>query len=98
MRLEFHPGIERDLRSIVAYYDKDSLRTADRFVAEFREALDGIRTNPTRHHFVDSTRRRCNLKHFPYHLVYELGADAVHVLVVRHHRRRPDYGMRRKMQ
>jgi len=98
MKLEIHPRIDRDLQSIVAYYDKESLWAADRFIAEFRDALDCIRKNPACHHFVDPERRRCNLKHFPYHLIYEVGADVVNVLVVRHHRRRPDYGMRRKMQ
>jgi plasmid stabilization system protein ParE len=98
MRLEFHPGIDRDLRNIVAYYDKNSLWAAERFMEEFRAALDGIRENPARHHFVDPARRRCNLKHFPYHLIYEAGKDVAYVLVLRHHRRRPDYGMRRKMQ
>jgi len=98
MRLEFHPGIDRDLKSVVTYYNTESLWAADRFVAEFHAALDGIRKNPACHHFVDPERRRCNLKHFPYHLIYEVETEVVNVLVLRHHRRRPDYGMRRKMQ
>lgn len=98
MRLEFHPGIERDLRGIIAYYNKESLWAADRFLAEFRDVLTGIKENPKHHHLVDSSRRRCNLDRFPYHLIYEEREGVVHVLVLRHHRRRPDYGMRRKMQ
>ena len=98
MKLEFHPAVGRDLRKITAYYDENSLTATDRFLDEFRAALDGIRENPTRHHLVDSDRRRCNLKRFPYHLIYEIQEDVVYILVVRHHSRHPDYGMRRSWQ
>lgn len=98
MRLAFHPRVARDLRGIVAYYDEHSLSAGERFTAEVDAAFDGLLENPARHHFVDPARRRCNLKNFPYHIIYEVAEDVVHVLVVRHHRRRPDYGMRRKMQ
>jgi len=67
-------------------------------MTEFRAALDGIRENPARHRFIDPTRRRCNLQDFPFHLIYEADQDVVYVLVLRHHRRRHDYGMRRKWQ
>lgn len=98
MRLAFHPRVARDLSGIVAYYDEHSLNAGERFKAEVDAAFDGILENPARHHFVDPARRRCNLKNFPYHIIYEAREHEVHVLVVRHHRRRPDYGMRRKMQ
>jgi plasmid stabilization system protein ParE len=98
MRLAFHPRVARDLSDIVAYYDEHSLNAGERFASEVDAAFDSILENPARHHFVDPTRRRCNLKNFPYHIIYETEKDVVHVLVVRHHRRRPDYGMRRKMQ
>lgn len=83
---------------ITAYYNENSLKATDRFLAEFRSALNGIRENPAKHHFVDSARRRCNLQRFPYHLIYETQGEVVYVLVVRHHSRHPDYGMRRKWQ
>lgn len=34
-----------------------------------------------------------NLTRFPYHLLYEVQANAVRVMVVRHNKRNPDYGL-----
>lgn len=96
MRLEYHPGVARDLRTIIKYYDDQSLTARNRFLSEFQAVIEGIKANPARHHFVAPDRRRCNLKRFPYHLIYEVTEDVIHVLVVRHHRRHPDYGMRRR--
>jgi hypothetical protein len=32
----------------------------------------------------------------PYHFLYRVVGDCVRVLVVRHHRRHPDYGLERE--
>ena len=48
---------------------------------------------PDRYHFFKADLRRVNLKRFPYHFRYRVVGDCVRVLVVRHPRREPDYGL-----
>lgn len=96
MKLILHPRIRLDLREIIEQYDRNSDRAGDRFIEEFNVALDLIEENPERFHFITPELRRCNLKHFPYHLVYEVRGSLIRVPVVRHHRRHPDYGLRRR--
>ena len=40
--------------------------------------------------------RRVNLQRFPYHFLFRIVGDVVRILVVRHHRRRPTVGIRRR--
>lgn len=40
--------------------------------------------------------RRVNLERFPYHFFYRVAGDAVRILVVRHHKRRPTLGTHRR--
>jgi hypothetical protein len=40
--------------------------------------------------------RRANLTDFPYHFLYEEKHWGIKVMVVRHHRRNPRYGLKRQ--
>ncbi len=51
---------------------------------------------PDRYHLFKGDLRRANLKRFPYHFLYRVVGDCVRILVVRHHRRDPGYGLERK--
>jgi hypothetical protein len=58
---------------------------------------EAIQTNPKRFHGVPGNAyRRANFPSFPYHLIFRETADGARVLVLRHHRRHPDFGMERK--
>lgn len=96
MKVLFHPTIRRDLREILEYYDDRSDSAGDRFFAAFEEAVERIQEHPTRFHRLDDTRRRCNLKQFPYHLVFEIDHETILITVLRHHKRHPSFGLRRK--
>lgn len=66
------------------------------FWKELSAYLIKIRKNPTHHHVDESGLRRCNLKKFPYHILFIDRVNCVRVQVVRHHSRRSAYGTRRK--
>ncbi|EDY83035.1 hypothetical protein VDG1235_3953 [Verrucomicrobiia bacterium DG1235] len=40
--------------------------------------------------------KRANMPNFPYHLLFSIHGQGVRILVLRHHRRHPRYGMSRK--
>ena len=39
---------------------------------------------------------RVDLQRFPYHFLFRIVGDTVRILVVRHHRRHPSVGMKRR--
>ncbi len=74
---------------------------SDEEVLERRRQLESgeveeIRRFPTRHHLDASGLRRKNLKRFPFHILYEILSDLIRVMVIRHDRRNPEFGLRRQ--
>ena len=98
MRLSFNRLVRKDLRGALSHYDNAvGPHLAQRFYDEFEEVVAVILRNPKRFHGVPgSAYRRANFPSFPYHLLFRETADGVRVLVLRHHRRYPDYGMGRE--
>jgi len=96
MKLTFHPAVRRDLRGILDYYDERSDSAGNRFYEAFDEARRRIKKTHTQFHLLDDCRRRCDLAKFPYHLVFEVRDDEVFVTVLRHNKRHPEFGLRRK--
>lgn len=94
--VSFHQLIERDLRSAALYYEAEGgPKLAKRFVDDVEATVQGIQMNPLRHHFGTSGLRRAQLRTFPYHVLYKVDDNGVRVLVLRHDRRRPSYGLGR---
>ncbi len=77
------------------WYDRRSDRAGDEFLQELNTALQGVAENPTHFHFTSGNLRRCNLRRFPYHILFEIHLTHVHVFTVKHHRQHPDYGKNR---
>jgi hypothetical protein len=76
------------------YYDGINNRLGDEFWEELNSFIDRALVNPQRFHF-EGNRRRVNLKRFPYHFLFrEIGGD-IRIPVVRHHRKRPNFGRQR---
>ena len=97
MGLTFHRLIQRDLRSVLAYYAEEvGPELAERFYLEFETLARRVERNPRRFHLVSDVLRRANFPSFPYRLLFRETEAGVRILVLRHHRRKPDYGMERQ--
>jgi len=96
MRLAYHPLVQRDVSEILRYYDGISPRLGDEFWTELMSLVELASAKPTRFHFADRGLRRANMRRFPYHLLFRERADRIRVIVVRHHRRHPSYGLGRR--
>ena len=95
--LIYHRLIQRDLRTALDYYDGEGgVKLGDRFFSEVEAAVASIMKNPQGHHFSDAGLRRVSLSSFPYHFLYEAGDEIVWIAVLRHDRRHPNFGLRRK--
>jgi plasmid stabilization system protein ParE len=97
MRAVFHPRIFSDLGKVMEYYERVATRElADDFYREFRLFVEEAVARPESFSIRVRDVRRANLRRFPYHFLFRVAGECVRILVVRHHRRRPTFGMRRR--
>mgnify|MGYP000163805026 CR=1 FL=1 len=99
LKLGFHPLVQRDLNEILDYYVLEAgLETADRFESEFRVAIANIQNNPRHYPFYYQQRRYrcCRLSTFPHLILYRETSDYLRVIVLKHVRRSPSFGLRRR--
>ena len=97
MRLVLHPKVYSDIDEIMGYYERVATRElADEFYAELRHYMQQAAERPASFATDERDLCRVNLQRFPYHFLFRIVGDAVRILVVRHHRRRPTVGIRRR--
>jgi toxin ParE1/3/4 len=97
MYLVFHPKVYSDIDEIMEYYERVATRElAAEFYSELRYYMQQAAERPESFAIRERDLRRVNLQRFPYHLLFRIVGDVVRVLVVRHHRRRPTVGVRRR--
>lgn len=97
MRLVYNPRVQRDITEALRYYDEAcGGELGDAFFAEFLARAETARLQPKRFHPEFGELRRVNLKRFPYHFLFRTVGDTVRILVVRHNRRHPSFGIHRQ--
>ncbi len=97
MIVQYHPLTASDLNSAVSYYDRQRPGLGAEFRVEVYAVIDRVRSNPFQFPVVERDIRRGFVHRFPYAVLFRVGNDeTVRVLVIRHHRRRPSYGLMRR--
>ena len=97
MYLVFHPKVYSDIDEIMEYYERVATsELADEFYSELRYYMQQAAERPESFAIRERDLHRVNLQRFPYHFLFRIVGDVVRVLVVRHHRRRPTVGVRRR--
>lgn len=97
MNLHFHRAVQADVRRALEYFDREGgPKLGDRFFAEVQAAKDQIAESPTRFGFFKDDLRRARLRVFRYHFLFRIVRGEVRVLVLRHNRRHPEFGLWRR--
>ena len=97
MRLVLHRRVYSDIDKIMEHYEQEATPDlANEFYAEVRHFMAEAAARPESFAIREHDIRRANLQRFPYHCLFRVVGDAVRILVVRHHRRHPSVGMRRR--
>lgn len=96
MRLWYHQYVQNDVNAALSRYDEISPKLGDAFWDELQKSFQTITENPQVAHYEALPYRRVNLKRFPYAILYRTFEDHVKIVVVKHVRRRSDYGLKRK--
>jgi plasmid stabilization system protein ParE len=97
MRVRLSRKVYSDLESAMAYYLREAgSQIATEFYEEFRRCLRIIAERPLYYPIVRADVRRVNFHRFPYHILYRVADDSsAQILVVKHDRRDPDFGLNR---
>lgn len=88
-RLRLHPGALRELHDAAAYYDAEGPGLGSVFVTEVERVFTQIFRFPEAAPRVRGEVRKKAVAVFPYLVIYALTDDALVVLAVAHHARRP---------
>lgn len=91
MRLSYHPEAEAELAEAARFYERKVPGLGARFRAEFDSAIASILEAPDRWRSADQDIRRFLMRRFPYSILYRLEGEEVRILVLKHHRRHPNY-------
>ena len=96
MRVTYNALVQKDVSRILKQYDSISPRLGDAFWDELNSKIAAATQHPGHSHPVGGDFRRVNLSRFPYHFLFRILPGKIRVTVVRHHKRRPAHGRKRK--
>ncbi|MGZ8843133.1 MAG: type II toxin-antitoxin system RelE/ParE family toxin [Pyrinomonadaceae bacterium] len=97
MKVTYHPLTVSDLNNAVAYYNRQRVGLGDEFRSEVNAAIARVRASPSQYAIVEHGIRRCFVHRFPYSVLFRrIDEEAIRVLVIRHHRRHPSFGLDRR--
>jgi plasmid stabilization system protein ParE len=93
MMVTLHPGARQDLEEAAAFYEREgSPAVAAQLLAEFERVAKLLLAHPEVGTPRTHGRRAFPTSGYPYTIIYRQVPGGIHVLVVKHDRRRPGYG------
>ncbi len=96
MRVEYHPETINDLNDAISYYNEQHPGLGAEYRSEIYQTIDRITDDPHIHRTIRLNIRRCFVHRFPFSILYRIvDDDLLRILVIRHHRRHPEFGIRR---
>ena len=97
MNADYHELARKEVIETTEHYARIRPELGAEFLAEFTSGIEAILASPDAFKQVRSGIRCYLLERFPYGIYYrEPVGGVVRIIAVRHHSRRPGYGMRRK--
>jgi plasmid stabilization system protein ParE len=97
MNKRYHRRVAEDFAAVLDYYEREAGATvAEEFQAELMAVIDKVAVDPRRFPPCGPRLRRANLDRFPYHFLFEVRSGYIYVTVLRHDKRRPSFGLRRR--
>ncbi|MBI4662085.1 MAG: type II toxin-antitoxin system RelE/ParE family toxin [Verrucomicrobia bacterium] len=96
LRVVSHPEADQELEAAALWYEQQQPGLGEDFLQEYEAALIRIVQAPERWHRIRGDNRKLNLHRFPYAVVYQAKADALHIKAVMHLHRRPFYWKNRR--
>ena len=87
----FHPQAWQEVEAAESWYRQRSDEASVGFLSEIYDALENLTLWPQRWPSYQYGTRRFVLHRFPFSIIYREEPDAVSVIAIAHHKRRPGY-------
>lgn len=91
MQIKFLEIAQIELDESVEYYNSEHSGLGDEFLVEVLNALERIKQFPRAWHPFTDITRRCQLRRFPYGIIYQILDTEILVIAVANLHRNPDY-------
>ena len=91
MQVQFLQPAQYELDEAIDYCNAQVPHLGQAFLVEILASLDCICLWPDAWHSVSKNTRRCQLKRFPYGIIYSKTDSAILVIAVAHLHRNPEY-------
>lgn len=96
MKAVYHPLVHTDIFEAMEFYDReDGAELAADLFREVERTVERVLLWPRSYAEFDPVLRRAALDRFPFHIIFSIEPDGIFVLVLRHNRRHPDFGLDR---
>lgn len=89
--VDFLPGARRDFDESFDWYAERSTLAAIRFANAVEAALAQAASNSSRFPVVDQLHLQCQVKRFPFRVIYRIVESRVLVVAIAHAKRRPGF-------
>jgi len=86
-----HSEAEADIFEVLAWYRERSRLAARAFVQELTHVVRLAAQSPRTWPIIVGSTRRIVFPRFPFDLVFRMRGEAIEIVALAHHRRRPDY-------
>ncbi len=91
MRIRFLAIARIELDDAIQYYNYEVPGLGNAFLTEVLNALDSIGRYPEAWHPLSELTRRCQVRRFPYAIIYQIRKDEILVVAIANLHRKPDY-------
>ena len=91
MQVRFLEAAQRELDEAIEYYGAQVPFLGQAFLIEVLASLERVKQYPEAWHSLSARTRRCQLKRFPYGVIYSKLDDVILVLAIAHLHRKPNY-------
>ena len=91
MRIRFLETARIELDDAIEYYNYEVPGLGDAFLTEVLNALDRIGKYPEAWQPSSKRTRRCQIRRFPYGIMYQIRKDEILVVAIPNLHRKPDY-------
>lgn len=96
MTVVMHPLVLVDIAETMQFYEQEGgSKLAVDFFREYEGLLKQILERPLSFPSLDDVLRLAMFDRFPFHIVFSIETTYIFILVVRHERRHPDFGLDR---
>ena|SRR4029079_7126759 len=82
---------EEEMSEAAVFYEAASVSLGSDFLEDVQQVVNTLRSHPEFGVRVEVNLRRALLHRFPFSLIYSVEADAILIVSIAHHRKRPGY-------